>query len=491
MKHIISKSCADAQAYIVPFRAGSPRSVSIAPEMDAAVDLAINGSFGGNLGETYAMTLPVGNKLTSIILLGLGADRLSVRDIHTKAAQAFKQAMQLGAKHVAVMLDQVSELSESFELFGALARLPQLVGYTNSGLKSNPENKSFEQVAFVTAADGLDAALSEAVATARGTIIARRLCNLRSNEQTPQSLAEDAAALGKEYGFDVQLFDKAAIEELGMESFLSVARGAHNTPPVLIVMRYLNGGDSPRIGLVGKGIVYDSGGYSIKTTPGMKNMFDDMGGAAAVIGAMTAVADQKLKANVIGVIAACENKIAADAYVPGDIIGSMSGKTIEVISADAEGRLTLADAVTYIQRKESCRFVADIATLTGSAKTAVGKYSAAVLTNNEELYASAREASRLSAEKIWRLDNDREMLPCIKTPVADLKNAGNATIDGGGCMLGGMFVGEFIENNIPWIHIDMAPVNFRTEPPAYCAYGATGYGASLLYHLVKQLKGNA
>ena len=214
-------------------------------------------------------------------------------------------------------------------------------------------------------------------------------------------------------------------------------------------MRYLNGGDSPRIGLVGKGIVYDSGGYSIKTTPGMKNMFDDMGGAAAVIGAMTAVADQKLKANVIGVIAACENKIAADAYVPGDIIGSMSGKTIEVISADAEGRLTLADAVTYIQRKESCRFVADIATLTGSAKTAVGKYSAAVLTNNEELYTSAREASRLSAEKIWLLDNDREMLPCIKTPVADLKNAGNATMDGGGCMLGGMFVGEFIENNIP------------------------------------------
>ena len=114
-----------------------------------------------------------------------------------------------------------------------------------------------------------------------------------------------------------------------------------------------------------------------------------------------------------------------------------------------------------------------------------------MLTNNEELYASAREASRLSAEKIWRLDNDREMLPCIKTPVADLKNAGNATIDGGGCMLGGMFVGEFIENDIPWIHIDMAPVNFRTEPPAYCAYGATGYGASLLYHLVKQLKGNA
>lgn len=230
---------------------------------------------------------------------------------------------------------------------------------------------------------------------------------------------------------------------------------------------------------------------SEQSTPGMKNMFDDMGGAAAVIGAMTAVADQKLKANVIGVIAACENKIAADAYVPGDIIGSMSGKTIEVISADAEGRLTLADAVTYIQRKESCRFVADIATLTGSAKTAVGKYSAAVLTNNEELYASAREASRLSAEKIWRLDNDREMLPCIKTPVADLKNAGNATVDGGGCMLGGMFVGEFIENDIPWIHIDMAPVNFRTEPPAYCAYGATGYGASLLYHLVKQLQSNA
>ena len=298
-------------------------------------------------------------------------------------------------------------------------------------------------------------------------------------------------ALGREYGFEVEVLEHDEIEALGMDSFLSVAKGAVNTPPALIVMRYLHGGDAPRIGLVGKGIVYDSGGYSIKTTAGMKNMFDDMGGGAAVIGAMTTIASRSLKVNVIGVIAACENKISEEAYEPGDIIGSMSGKSIEVISSDAEGRLTLADAVTYIQQKEDCRTVIDIATLTGAAKGAVGKFTAAVLCNDDALYDTAWEASRVSAEKIWRLDADPEMISCLKSPVADLKNTGNSATDGGGCMLGGLFVGEFIEDGTSWLHIDMAPVNFRSEPPAYGSYGATGYGAALLYHLTKQLSRQA
>ena len=492
MEHVISEKCIQAQAYIVPFTAGATRRIHISDAVDEAIDIALTGGISAELGTIKTLTMPSEGKLATVVLAGLGDGRISVRELHTKLAAAFKAAKQQGAATVDVMLDQAPELTESRELFTALARLPQLVGYSNCGHRHAPAGGSFEKIVFVTekaveTAEELEDALHEAVACARGTILARQLCNMRATEQTPLSLAADARALGREYGFEVEIFEHDEIESMGMDCFLSVAKGAVNTPPALIVMRYLNGGDAPRIGLVGKGIVYDSGGYSIKTTAGMKNMFDDMGGGAAVIGAMTAIASRGIKANVIGVIAACENKISEEAYEPGDIIGSMSGKSVEVISADAEGRLTLADAVTYIQRKEGAKIVADIATLTGAAKGAVGKFTAAVLCNDDKLYAAASEASRVSAEKIWRLEADPEMIPCLKSPVADLKNTGNSATDGGGCMLGGLFVGEFIEDDIPWLHIDMAPVNFRTEPPAYGSYGATGYGAALLYHMVKQL----
>lgn len=272
-----------------------------------------------------------------------------------------------------------------------------------------------------------------------------------------------------------------------MESFLAVARGAKNTPPVLIVMRYLQGGDAPIIGYVGKGIVYDSGGYSLKSNANMKNMFDDMGGAAAVIGAMSAIANQKLPVNVVGVIAACENKLSYDSYTPGDIIGSMAGKSIEVTNTDAEGRLTLADAITYAIRKERCDILVDIATLTGAAKAAVGKYSSAVITNDDVLYAALRHAAYCSSEKVWRLDADEEMRVCLNSSVADIKNASGATTDGGGCILAGLFLQEFTEKK-PWLHIDMAGVNFRAEPPAFSASGATGYGAALLFYLARELQ---
>ncbi|MGN0781015.1 MAG: leucyl aminopeptidase family protein [Christensenellales bacterium] len=328
--------------------------------------------------------------------------------------------------------------------------------------------------------------MQAAIDCAEGTVIARTLCNQPASFQTPHSLAEDAAKLGAECGFSTEILEQPQIEALGMDSFLSVARGAKNTPPALIVMRYLQGGDAPVVGYVGKGLVYDSGGYSLKSNANMKNMFDDMGGAAAVIGAMSAIARQKLPVNIIGVVAACENKLSYDSYVPGDIIGSMAGKSIEVTNTDAEGRLTLADAITYAIRKEGCDVIVDIATLTGAAKAAVGKYSSAVISNDDALYTALQKAAYSSSEKVWRLDADEEMRSCLNSAVADIKNASGATTDGGGCILGGLFLQEFVEKK-RWIHIDMAGVNFRAEPPAFTTTGATGYGAALLFYLAREL----
>lgn len=486
MEHLICREFSQADAYIVPFSSPARRIVSLGTALDSAVDTALDQRFKADPGEIMALTVPLEGKLVDVVLVGLGGAALSPRRLLLNVAPAFRRCRELGAAHIAVALDNMPELCANGDLFETVCRLPELVGYSNTGLKTNPHTKEFDTISFVTAAEGLQERMEAAVACAQGTVIARRLCNQPASIQTPMSLAQDAAKIGGHLGFEVEILERPAIEALGMESYLSVARGAKNTPPALIVMRYLKGGNAPTVGFIGKGLVYDSGGYSLKSTENMKNMFDDMGGAAAVVGAMSAIASRKLPVNVIGVVAACENKLSYDSYTPGDIIGSMAGKTIEVANTDAEGRLTLADAVTYAIRRENCDVLVDIATLTGTARSAVGKFSSAVLSNDDALYETLKRAAFQSGEKVWRLDADEEMLSCLNSAVADIRNTAGSPGDGGGCILAGLFIREFIENK-PWLHIDMASVNFRAEPLPYSPKGATGYGAALLYYLAQNL----
>ena len=328
MKQTICKIFPAADAYILPVTCPAARTVSIGKELDYAIDLALEQCFKANLGEIKAITVPVAGNLIQIVLLGLGELPIIPRKLYLNMARALCVCKEGGAKEVAVALDNLPALCEDAALFETACRLPALVNYANTGRKTNPNIKAYEEVYFVTEHAGLQPYMQAAMDCAQGTVLARMLCNQPASVQTPHSLGEDAAKLGAECGFTTEVLDQAEIEALGMESFLAVARGAKNTPPVLIVMRYLQGGDAPIIGYVGKGIVYDSGGYSLKSNANMKNMFDDMGGAAAVIGAMSAIANQKLPVNVVGVIAACENKLSYDSYTPGDIIGSMAGKAL-------------------------------------------------------------------------------------------------------------------------------------------------------------------
>ncbi|MBP5212370.1 MAG: leucyl aminopeptidase family protein, partial [Pyramidobacter sp.] len=236
--------------------------------------------------------------------------------------------------------------------------------------------------------------------------------------------------------------------------------------------------------IVGKGICFDSGGYSLKNN--MRAMFDDMGGAAAALGALRTAALTRLPANLTVVIAACENLISEDAYVPGDIIGSMSGRSVEMLNADAEGRLTLADAITYALREENAAAVVDIATLTGAAAGAVGRRSAVVMSDRDCLMRAVREAALLSCEKVWLLPCDEELRPQLDTPFADLRNSVPGNPQGGGAIIAGLFLREFAEKK-PWLHIDMAPVCYFPDGAPASGKGATGWGASLLYHFVKCL----
>jgi leucyl aminopeptidase len=325
-------------------------------------------------------------------------------------------------------------------------------------------------------------AVKEGTILAECTNIARDLVNEPSNVIYPETLAKEAVKLSKKYGFSAEIFEEKEIEKLKMESFLAVARAAEKRPR-LIVLKYKGDPSSKEVtALVGKGLTYDTGGLALKPATGMVTMKCDMGGSAAVIGAISAIAAMKLKVNVISVVAACENSIGGNAYRNGDIIGSMAGKTIEVLNTDAEGRLTLIDAVTYSIRKLKATKIVDIATLTGAVMVALGNSVTGVVSNNDKFFKQLEKASENSGEQVWRLPNYPEYSEMLKSEIADLRNIGKNRL--AGTITAGLFVGEFVENK-PWLHLDIAGTAWRDAPESYNHTGGTGAGVRLLYHLMK------
>ena len=322
--------------------------------------------------------------------------------------------------------------------------------------------------------------ITEASNVIDGVILARDLVNEPANILYPETLAERAALVGKESGFEVEILDKNEIEKLGMKAFLEVAKGSIHEPK-LIVMRYMgNPKNNEKIGLVGKGLTFDTGGYSLKPSTSMDTMKSDMGGAAAVIGTMQALAKNKVQKNVIAVVAACENAISGGSYKPGDIIGSMAGKNIEVLNTDAEGRLTLVDAITYIIEKENVEKIVDVATLTGAVLVALGTEITGVISNNDDFYDELLVAGKRSGEKFWRLPNDKCFKKLYKGDFAELKNTGGRNA---GTITAGMFIEEFVQDK-PWLHLDIAGTSWTDNGNDCTPKGGTGAPVKTLYELV-------
>ncbi len=313
--------------------------------------------------------------------------------------------------------------------------------------------------------------------------LTRNIVNQPANYIYPETLANIAKEELEKVGVKVTVHNKAEIEKLNMAAFLSVARASAKEPK-LIVMEYNGNPDSDeRIALVGKGLTYDSGGYALKPATGMVTMFCDMGGAGTVIGAMHAIANLKAKVNVVAVVAACENMISGDGYKNGDIISSMSGKTIEIVNTDAEGRLTLADAVYYAANHLGATKLIDLATLTGACLVALGEQVSAVVSNNDAFYAELQEASFRAGEDVWMMPNMEYFRKMNDSKVADLKNSGGRF---GGTISAGLFVGEFLCKDIPWMHIDIAGTAYIDSPYKYLKEGATGTLVKSLYYLLSK-----
>lgn len=482
--------CKQVDSLVIPFFEDQEISVPNQEVTIALTQAVKKGQFKAAFGELIKVTKTLATgELQDVLAVGLGKEAdLTVDKVRKVMSKAVRELRKLNSENARISLADFQVMSISDFIKGIVEGV--LLGdYKFDKFKSDRKDKKVMNIYFsdkrYTHGNLADAAeaLEESKALVEGTILARDLVNEPANIMTPALLAQKAEEAGAKYGFEVAVKEKAEIEELGMEAFLSVAKGSAHEPK-LIVMRYFGDEDNKdKIeGLVGKGLTFDTGGYSLKPTDSMLTMKSDMGGSAAVIGAMSIIAQRKLKKNVIAVVAACENAISGAAYKPGDIIGSMGKKFIEIVNTDAEGRLTLIDAVNYIIEKEKVSSVVDIATLTGAALIGLGTTTTAVLANNDEFYKSLEEASASTGEKVWRLPIFDEYKELNKSKVADLKNAGGRFA---GTITAGLFIGEFVQDK-PWMHLDIAGTAWTDSVMDYSEIGGTGEGARLLYELVKR-----
>ena len=299
--------------------------------------------------------------------------------------------------------------------------------------------------------------------------------------------AQAAQELFKETPVKVTVYGRDEVERIGLTAFLEVGKGSIYEPK-LIVMEYTGAQDvESRLGLIGKGLTYDSGGYSLQSSEFMETMQHDMSGAAAVMGALWAAQKRGLRINITGVVAACENKLSATAYVPGDVIRSMSGRYIEVNNTDAEGRITLADAVTYTKQCCGVDRIVDIATLTDGIQTALGNRRCGAFTNNRALTAQVEKGAAAACERMWELPCDENLRRVLDSRVAHLKNSAMGSSVGGYATVGAMFVKEFVEET-PWIHLDIGGTAWTTECEGIYTKGGIGFGTRMLYETFKVME---
>jgi len=352
------------------------------------------------------------------------------------------------------------------------------------------ENDGAGVVSFHLRANKSSASLKKMVEhveiLAASIYLARDWSHEPANVINPETLAERAAALAKFAGLKCTVLNMNALEEMGAGGIVNVGKGS-KTPPQLIILEYP--GNKPAAGakpvvLVGKALTFDSGGYSLKSTESIVGMKYDKCGGVTVAATMLAAAELKIKTPVVGIIGAAENMVSSEAYRPDDIITTLSGKTIEIITTDAEGRLVLADALTYAQRNFQPSAIIDLATLTGGVMVALGRVRAGLMTNDDTLSQHLFNAGEVTHERLWRLPLDEDYFKLIKGDDADLKNSGGRE---GHSILGGKFLEQFIEDDTSWAHLDIAAVADLPKDSAYSPKGATGFGIRLLLNYLENL----
>ena len=441
----------------------------------------LKGMFEGKAKELY--TLVTNEEVVKYtLLIGLGKEaELTQEIVRNAVAKGARRVRELKLDAANIKLVKSNVLTE-VQMVEAVTDAICLGLYAFDKYKTDKQEASELKFSIqeVVEVETANRCVKEREHIAAGINMARDIINEPSNVLYPETLENIITQCGKESGFEVEVLEGEALEKLGMDAMLTVGNGSVNKPR-LIVMRHMNAGDEEIFGLVGKGLTCDTGGYSLKHTDSMYYQKTDMSGAASVLGTMIALAKNNVKKNVIGVIPACENVVSGCSYKVGDVLTTMAGKTVQVLNTDAEGRLALADAITYIIREEKVGKLLDLATLTGVAGVTFGNVYTAAISNNDAFYNEFLKAAEVAEEKFWRLPTDARYREWINSDVADIKNTGAA---GGGTITAAMFLQEFVEEH-PWIHLDIAAT--ACVDPAVRDYefrGGTGVAIRTLYELI-------
>jgi leucyl aminopeptidase len=435
-------------------------------------------------GKFLELVLPRGLDLDRLLLVGIGKpEGLSRLDREELGASIARKLEALAVEDAALApLDGLELGADAAAAAADLALGAKLASYAfrkyQTPDKEEPKRLGRLTVHLAAAPDADRPALVEAQAA--GVALARDLVSEPANVLYPESFAERCREL-EELGVEVEVLGEAELEKLGMRALLGVAQGSVRQPRV-VVMRWRGAEQAEPLVLVGKGVCFDTGGISIKPAGGMEEMKWDMAGAGAVVGAMHAIAGRQARAHVVGIIGLVENMPSGTAQRPGDVVEAMSGKTIEVINTDAEGRLVLADVLHYAKERLDPAAMVDLATLTGAVVVALGHENAGLFANDEKLAGNLARAAEAVGEGLWRLPLGKAYAKHIKSQIADIKNVGRGRE--AGATAGAVFLEEFV-GGLPWAHLDIAGVAWSSREQPLSAKGATGFGVRLLDELVR------
>jgi leucyl aminopeptidase len=460
----------------------------------AAATVLASGEFKAGANETLLLHSPAGLAAKRLLLVGLGKQaKVTADKVRNAAGTAVRFAKPLGIRELALSLPESDQKTLPHAVSVRAAVEGAFVGdFDPDTYRSDRKDKSIESFTLATPADAdksaIEAAFAEAVIIGESLNFTRALVNEPGNTLTPTILGQRAAQMASEVGLGWDVYSTEKLHELKMGAFWSVAQGSEE-PPALIVLRYEPEGvtEGPVLGLVGKGITFDSGGISLKPGADMDKMKYDMAGGAAMLGAMRAIALLKPKVRVIAIVCATENMPDGKAQKPGDVQTAMPlaagkpGKTIEIINTDAEGRLVLADGLTYARQLGATHLI-DAATLTGACVVALGHVTAGAFSNDDETWAKFDAALATSGEKFWRLPLGEEYAEQIKSDIGDIKNTGGRW---GGAITAAEFLKVFVDDT-PWIHLDIAGLAWVEDSKPYIAKGPSGVAVRSILEWVRK-----
>ena len=448
-----------------------------AQKVDQALGGAISraaseAEFKGKMGQTLVVRGAEG----TAILIGSGKDLAPGIAAENLGGHFFSALGKAGVTSASVLLE-----GHDAELVADIAHGGHLASYVfkHYFTKGDAAEVKMKAMTIITDAD-VTAAYAMREELAQGVFLARDLVFEPANKLYPESYAERCGALADQ-GLKITVLDEDAMRKEGMDLLLSVGQGSRRASR-MVIMEWNGGGDEAPVALVGKGVCFDTGGISLKPAGGMEDMKWDMGGSAAVVGTMHALAGRKIKRNVVGLVGLVENMPDGEATRPGDVVTSMSGQTVEIINTDAEGRLVLADVLTYANKYFKPQKMINLATLTGAIIVSLGKEHAGLFSNNDDLSAELTAAGLDAGEKLWRMPMGKEYDDLLNSHIADMKNIGGRW---GGSITAACFLERFVEG-VPWAHLDIAGMAWSDKATPTVPKGGTGYGVRLLTNFLEK-----